>query len=124
MIRRPPRSTRTDTLFPYTTLFRSPGQVVWRPAGVGAGRFHRIGGIDGKDETGPEGMGGAEQVAGIHRLAEPLHADSEIATHRAVRLCRVPGLCRAAGVVYKRRTDTWRTCPGHAFRSQIGRAHV
>src|SRR3546814_20186954 len=30
MIRRPPRSTRTDTLFPYTTLFRSMslGQVV------------------------------------------------------------------------------------------------
>src|SRR3546814_2783554 len=27
MIRRPPRSTRTDTLFPYTTLFRS-----WPPA--------------------------------------------------------------------------------------------
>src|SRR3546814_4792105 len=25
MIRRPPRSTRTDTLFPYTTLFRSGG---------------------------------------------------------------------------------------------------
>src|SRR3546814_5823841 len=30
MIRRPPRSTRTDTLFPYTTLFRSvePGQIL------------------------------------------------------------------------------------------------
>src|SRR3546814_13370174 len=27
MIRRPPRSTRTDTLFPYTTLFRSPLKV-------------------------------------------------------------------------------------------------
>src|SRR3546814_7780673 len=26
MIRRPPRSTRTDTLFPYTTLFRSAGK--------------------------------------------------------------------------------------------------
>src|SRR3546814_17015379 len=26
MIRRPPRSTRTDTLFPYTTLFRSLGE--------------------------------------------------------------------------------------------------
>src|SRR3546814_13249278 len=26
MIRRPPRSTRTDTLFPYTTLFRSPDE--------------------------------------------------------------------------------------------------
>src|SRR3546814_18443312 len=28
MIRRPPRSTRTDTLFPYTTLFRSPAEAV------------------------------------------------------------------------------------------------
>src|SRR3546814_15041495 len=28
MIRRPPRSTRTDTLFPYTTLFRSSGYSV------------------------------------------------------------------------------------------------
>src|SRR3546814_7454510 len=35
MIRRPPRSTRTDTLFPYTTLFRSifPGFpcIPWAP---------------------------------------------------------------------------------------------
>src|SRR3546814_10688774 len=34
MIRRPPRSTRTDTLFPYTTLFRSPSRQSvqeWRP---------------------------------------------------------------------------------------------
>src|SRR3546814_4871150 len=30
MIRRPPRSTRTDTLFPYTTLFRSPGPRICR----------------------------------------------------------------------------------------------
>src|SRR3546814_15521897 len=31
MIRRPPRTTRTDTLFPYTTLFRSltPAQQFW-----------------------------------------------------------------------------------------------
>src|SRR3546814_13169734 len=28
MIRRPPRSTRTDTLFPYTTLFRSIPEVI------------------------------------------------------------------------------------------------
>src|SRR3546814_8272906 len=37
MVRSPPRSTRTDTLFPYTTLFRSEaategaGQGCWRP---------------------------------------------------------------------------------------------
>src|SRR3546814_5688287 len=40
MIRRPPRSTRTDTLFPYTTLFRSPG------AG-GAGFPDQVGAIAG-----------------------------------------------------------------------------
>src|SRR3546814_12813522 len=33
MRRRPPRSTRTDTLFPYTTLFRSHGQ---------GGRGHQV----------------------------------------------------------------------------------
>src|SRR3546814_16263397 len=32
MIRRPPRSTRTDTPFPYTTLFRSPGHRGLLPA--------------------------------------------------------------------------------------------
>src|SRR3546814_7083447 len=31
MIRRPPRSTRTDTLFPYTTLFRSDAALVVAP---------------------------------------------------------------------------------------------
>src|SRR3546814_2225516 len=30
MIRRPPRSTRTDTLLPYTTLFRSPSRTAER----------------------------------------------------------------------------------------------
>src|SRR3546814_6747695 len=30
MIRRPPRSTRTDTLFPYTTLFRSAQASAWK----------------------------------------------------------------------------------------------
>src|SRR3546814_12170028 len=36
MIRRPPRSTRTDTLFPYTTLFRSARlRVPWTTCGCG-----------------------------------------------------------------------------------------
>src|SRR3546814_5149890 len=48
MIRRPPRSTRTDTLFPYTTLFRSRGwslcrgNCVERAAKLG-GEAHLIG---------------------------------------------------------------------------------
>src|SRR3546814_3408458 len=39
MIRRPPRSTRTDTLFPYTTLFRSDG----------AGLIGALAGRDGEE---------------------------------------------------------------------------
>src|SRR3546814_14172464 len=35
MIRRPPRSTRTDTLFPYTTLFRSQAQTRQVPRAPG-----------------------------------------------------------------------------------------
>src|SRR3546814_6833519 len=34
MIRRPPRSTRTDTLFPYTTLFRSRSLEAFRNGGL------------------------------------------------------------------------------------------
>src|SRR3546814_14576685 len=45
MIRRPPRSTRTDTLFPYTTLFRS------RPADR-SGRAWRAGGRLRRDGSG------------------------------------------------------------------------
>src|SRR3546814_19935479 len=40
MIRRPPRSTRTDTLFPYTTLFRS-GYAGEQGAGCGVGNLAR-----------------------------------------------------------------------------------
>src|SRR3546814_6889527 len=48
MIRRPPRSTRTDTLFPYTTLFRSVHhQRRLRRAGEPHALHHRIG--DGYD---------------------------------------------------------------------------
>src|SRR3546814_7063123 len=43
MIRRPPRSTRTDTLFPYTTLFRSAGEA----GGCGARRAGLLPRADG-----------------------------------------------------------------------------
>src|SRR3546814_18483346 len=51
MIRRPPRSTRTDTLFPYTTLFRSVdpvkieaavGEVAHGPFGSGPGEVGKV----------------------------------------------------------------------------------
>src|SRR3546814_12196120 len=46
MIRRPPRSTRTDTLFPYTTLFRSGTRV--RKKGLG---------WEGRTAEAPSGVG-------------------------------------------------------------------
>src|SRR3546814_1901514 len=42
MIRRPPRSTRTDTLFPYTTLFRSPCER-WGRYWYGGPMLHKLG---------------------------------------------------------------------------------
>src|SRR3546814_1044827 len=49
MIRRPPRSTRTDTLFPYTTLFRSQGGVGRDDATVAARTIGKI----WRDQQGP-----------------------------------------------------------------------
>src|SRR3546814_18921233 len=61
MLRRPPRSTLTDTLLPYTTLFRSPKTL---------GRIMNVIG-EPIDERGPIG---AEQRAPIHAEA-PLFVD-------------------------------------------------
>src|SRR3546814_1498650 len=59
MIRRPPRSTRTDTLFPYTTLFRSARALLdhrdtpvrWRPL-----RPSRAEGLAGAGHRRPQGQ--------------------------------------------------------------------
>src|SRR3546814_16757323 len=52
MIRRPPRSTRTDTLFPYTTLFRSVLRVEAFGRAEGTSQLElRWIGVDGDDAT-------------------------------------------------------------------------
>src|SRR3546814_19501562 len=56
MIRRPPRSTRTDTLFPYTTLFRSPITPFLLPASPQPTRPAR--------STGGQGGAGDQAAAG------------------------------------------------------------
>src|SRR3546814_2135513 len=65
MIRRPPRSTRTDTLFPYTTLFRS---------------VHRLIGVVGV-------QGAQHQVAGFGEGDGVVHAlaGADLADHDHVR---------------------------------------
>src|SRR3546814_15064510 len=75
MIRRPPRSTRTDTLFPYTTLFRS---LMPRLSGVDLAMT----GMPGMANHAPMKIGGATTAVGedgktlIVTLARPLTAGS------------------------------------------------
>src|SRR3546814_17848087 len=86
MVRRPPRATRTDTLFPYTTLFRSRWRAGVRriaaslPQGQQRGIAAGGGGVDGEGAFAGE----AQQVvraagfgagAGQAFAAERLHAD-------------------------------------------------
>src|SRR3546814_3477483 len=63
MIRRPPRSTRTDTLFPYTTLFRSVvGQRADRDQPVGTGLRQRHEHAETRDAVDPTGELAADAV--------------------------------------------------------------
>src|SRR3546814_3460323 len=68
MIRRPPRSTRTDTLFPYTTLFRSSALVPCPPCGSGHGR-------DAVAVKGNRGHGRSHESKGRYRSPPLLPAD-------------------------------------------------
>src|SRR3546814_14571314 len=69
MVRRPPRSTRTDTLFPYTTLFRSPERAGSEP-GLGVGRL-------AADLEIEAGIGLEETLVGRRAVEEylPVRAD-------------------------------------------------
>src|SRR3546814_6118559 len=91
MIRRPPRSTRTDTLFPYTTLFRSSG------GGEPDGRTdHRcdgaIGGIPGERDAASRHPPGGPQ----HRRGPLYHLLSNRDRHGRYRAGRACGArCRS-----------------------------
>src|SRR3546814_11766767 len=98
MIRRPPRSTRTDTLFPYTTLFRSPvglGEAV-DGQGCDDGRLagHRQGsareGHDGGTAGGRSGGGRCAGATGENERRAGARAGLGVAALRARRL-RVDG---------------------------------
>src|SRR3546814_5919354 len=82
MIRRPPRSTRTDTLFPYTTLFRSDDRRGWRQSCRDRGR----GGVRGSsayDARGDEAdRDVAAAVAGSGGLSRLWGGERPVLPHR------------------------------------------
>src|SRR3546814_7123112 len=69
MIRRPPRSTRTDTLFPYTTLFRSQYDVVC---------FDEVSGVSFDQKDGVNIMKGYMESGEFSRGKESIRADGSI----------------------------------------------
>src|SRR3546814_8476572 len=69
MRRRPPRSTRTDTLFPYTTLFRSISRSSTRVAGRVPRRSQSIQTEVSTKITGHRGAYRAHVVIGIDQIA-------------------------------------------------------
>src|SRR3546814_10469695 len=77
MIRLPPRSTRTDTLFPYTTLFRSSGKPALRRCRRREGRRAR-----------PPAGGGERRPAGRPRF-RGRHRRSEEHTSELQSLMRI-----------------------------------
>src|SRR3546814_21116123 len=66
MIRRPPRSTRTDTLFPYTTLFRSADDEGTRADHLAGGHHHH-------GDTGPNLLVPNAAVAAAIAVSAALH---------------------------------------------------
>src|SRR3546814_4022455 len=81
MIRRPPRSTRTDTLFPYTTLFRSPEPFGLAGGQVSRSRFRDI--LPGHENLA-RSIGNFESNYIAAVLADPQCARTEIAAENLV----------------------------------------
>src|SRR3546814_5586701 len=86
MIRRPPRSTRTDTLFPYTTLFRS------RCARCSMRRRRAALAPGGGDGARPHRLPAHRALAGFrradHRIRRPFRAAQPAAVARIRALVR------------------------------------
>src|SRR3546814_9782298 len=105
MKRRPPRSTRTDTLFPYTTLFRS--EPAGRPPSVGGG------GLAGLDQAIAEPWFGQHEFRRVRIFLQ-------LAAHLARQHAQGLALLLAVGapqVEYQR-------MGADRLAGQIGRAHV
>src|SRR3546814_19035103 len=116
MIRRPPRSTRTDTLFPYTTLLRSNGTRISGGdrllSGIGAGEYL------GRFWPEPE----SQRESGL----ETANAVVAVACPHPALGSRTRCRCDGAGGTPARAEHAGDSLSGRADRSdrEIGRAHV
>src|SRR3546814_3513762 len=99
MIRRPPRSTRTDTLFPYTTLFRSvQGQLQVAADAFDVGLARRAGDGDvAADAVDLQAAAGGTDHADLHGDAVDVEAGQRRhVAHQVGRLAAVVADARVA----------------------------
>src|SRR3546814_4424612 len=89
MIRRPPRSTRTDTLFPYTTLFRSADDRF-------AVNIHSPGLIDDDARTGACGSTQPVRQQGRLATAQEARKNDNVQRHGGLSSSRLRNLCEQA----------------------------
>src|SRR3546814_14078662 len=114
MIRRPPRSTRTDTLFPYTTLFRSPVR--------GAVAARRIMGDAARDRDAA--AFGVRRGAG-RTAGEPGRSIAAASRDRPRRLAdRGERAARAQAVARPRTTQLRRPARARSEERRVGKERV
>src|SRR3546814_13677715 len=92
MIRRPPRSTRTDTLFPYTTLFRSEAA----PAGRRFRNAHRLLRLQNKGGPAEPGVSIGRTVGMDERFEDSRCAERPTVGELAGRQYRHAGTARSS----------------------------
>src|SRR3546814_16651211 len=93
MRRRPPRSTRTDTLCPYTTLFRSPNVSVMCCDSPNLGLVVPTMALGGH---GTANMGGNLAPAEMTAISTPWSNEADAATFRAPYLTLLPQIGSAS----------------------------
>src|SRR3546814_2507016 len=98
MIRRPPRSTRTDTLFPYTTLFRS--HVSAHPADGRAGALRAARLRRPARSIAPWPLASAPWPPGPQRLARADHAPVPTAHRSEEHTSELQSLMRISYAVF------------------------
>src|SRR3546814_8140475 len=109
MIRRPPRATRTDTLFPYTTLFRSEGEGRQRQPRPATGE--RAFGLAGPDDKRAAGRPAAPDRPGIYGqcLFQRRRADANRSEEHTSELQSLMRISYAVFCLKKKKTSITKT---------------
>src|SRR3546814_10566695 len=124
MIRRPPRSTRTDTLFPYTTLFRALGLAIAEPVDLAPDPGLQLRSLfppafQLRPQRGDFILAGAQRIR-LRRV--PVMQPAHLSSDRLLQVgagCVDPGTqaIQARQHVARDRGDTGGE-PGHAIRTE------